>query len=901
MLLPRFPGSLRRCCLLLGLAGSLAAAVPALARHAPHDGAYSVAVAALPGGGEEVVVVSDYSSVLASRDGLLTFHLLTGGGLEGARPTCVTHNPSLPWQKGVADWKGIFFIGTETGVWAYQPSDADRGGPVVPFSDGLPSSGSGRLVKAMASPDGQGRGPQPTFLLAGDGRLYCLREGALLGWEEVLDTGAPVVSGAVLCAPGFAWKAAGPEGTVFAAANSRLFRSQVGGGPGTWAQVADFGGWSVLALALDLDYGRDPAAELYVGLGRRAAGPPGDEGEIRTSNDHGATFARRYRLGTSVASLVAAPRGPTQGPAVFAAGREYPGANGYVGTGILRSGDRGRTWSDGGTWQCFLLENEPGTYTGYAPLRFAQQLAVPPGYETSGRLLYARNEGLFASGDEGRLWWERPLRTSEEARDVCVAVDRLGDPRMFAATYGAGTAGVNLRTGEVVLAPKGMEFVYQLPIVASPDFGADGAVFAGGVDGINAWFDPVVSPPQNPYGRSGAVPLPLRHATTGKRVSVSVRTLALSPGFSAAPGSPDQVFYFGSYTGALFVSMDSGQTCQEAEATSGGTLPGAWDLAIAPGFRAAPPHSDVFLSGMDGTLWRMTSGIWNPVAPLGGAGESLLVDPGFEPMANRRLWVGLDSGQVLEVLDNPTPVLRPVGSGLPRAQITGLTTGTSGTTRWLYAVSWSRGVWRVALGGAEVWEPLPLAGFPSAFVHGGVALAPAWPLDGRVFVGTGRGAYVLDEQNPAAGWQPVLSSLVWDNQEASVLRFDPGDPLVPDPALPWPWPTVGASAVPGGTFGPHVAKALHDGAYVLARGHGRKVLLHTFSGPRMGELTLSAWRLGDGAFLGSVTEDLSLPLRGEHEVVLDLALPAPEALELRAEASLDAGEIVLYDALEFQR
>ncbi|TAH39472.1 MAG: hypothetical protein EYC70_01425 [Planctomycetota bacterium] len=879
--------------------GLLLPAPAEVAIHAPHDNAYAVAVGFLPDGREEVVVITDDKTVLSSRDGMLSFGLLAGDGLDTERPTSVTYNPSLTWSNGLGS--GIFFIGTERGIWMYEPSENAGTGPLQRFSYGIPNGADQRNVISIASADGEGPGQQPTFVMTMDGRVYRLAADGS-GWRLVLETGVRVQQGGLVLAPGFRYRASGKAATVFASVNNTLYRSETGGGLGSWEAVETFGGWLVTALALDSDYGRSSAAQVYVGLGRPASTPPGDKGEIHVSSNDGNSFTRRLALDSSVTSIAAAPDGPTRGATVYAVGREYPGANGYSYIGVLMSRDRGASWSDEGNEQSFVMEHEPGHASGYNRLRYVSQLVVMPRYGRTGRVLYARNEGLFVSEDEGHLWWEVALRGTREARNVVASVDAHGHLHVFAASYGQGLQNQNVDTGVEHVAPAGMGQVHTLPIAVSPDFAADGAVYTGATNGLGAWFDPVVDPPNNVFQTTGARSLPLIHEDTGDRLLRYIRSMALSPNFSAAPGSPDQVLYFGAWEGEVYVSENAGLTCREANRVAGGgTLPYASDLAIAPTFNPSLPHADVYLSAQDGKIYRMTNGRWFLIADLDVPCSGIEVDPMYHPLSNRRLWAATDSGAgVKEILDYTSAAVSSVGSGLPDARITSLAVGLVNEERWLYASTWADGVYRLRLAGEQLWKKLTTSGYPRAFAKG-ITLSPDWPEDTRVFVATGDGVFVLDERSPQPSWNPVFDSQIMDNREASVLQFSPAHARVPDPTLPWKWQVDGAGTVRGGAFGEDVSVARQDGDFLQFRGIGKGLGFHTYSGAGMGTVVISARSLADGTPLGAVTVDLSQRPADRHVVQLDFGLVHPVPFEARVNVVLDAGEEVVYDVLEFQR
>lgn len=864
--------------------------------HAPHDNAYSVAVGILPDGRQEVVVVTDDQTVLSSRDGLLTFGLVSGGGLDTVRPTCVTYNPSIPWANGLGF--GVFFIGTEKGIYKYEPS-ADQGlGPVYDLSTGLPASGNGRLVKAIVSPDGVGPGAQPTFAIMRDGKVYSLNyDGA--SWVQVFNSGVTVSYAALAFAHEFDRRAAFETAYVFLGINDKLYRSNDGGTPGTWQLVHQFPGWFVLSIGTDWDYGPNWDANLYVGLGKEAPfSNTGDKGEVHVSYDDGETFSRVLRVDTSVMTIVGTPAGPQQPPTVYLAGREYPNVNGYRNSGILMSRDGGSTFDDEGNDQSFELEHDPGHASGFGPLRYVAQLLPMPDYAQTGRILYARNEGLYISPNEGGQWWQVPMRGVQEVRNVVTARDAANHLHVFGASYGQGTLNHNLADGTEYTAPTGMGQVFTLPIAVSPNFATDGACYAGGTSGIGAWFDPTVDPPVNGMGVTGAKTMPLQHEDTGIRLLNYIRSMALSPNFNAAVGSPDQVMYFGGWEGDMYRSLDAGMTYRDANTVlGGGELPYIISLAFAPSFIASGAHNDVYACGQDGTIWRMTNNKWELVTDLNESCNALIVDPLYDPLDNRRIWVATNTGSgVKEILDNAVPQVSTTGAGLPFLRVTGLDVRYSGGETWVYASTWADGLYRVRLVGEQPWERLTNDGYPRTFTKG-LALAHAWPLDSRVFAATGDGIFVLDEQSPTPSWKPLLAATVWDNREASILTYSPNAVGV-DPNQPTEWVSRGSAAIAGGVFGEDTSQSEHDGDYLLFHGWAKRVAFHTWAGPSYGSITLSARRIADGSALGSVSFDLKNEPPGRFVAELDLGLAIAEPIVLRIDIAIDGNETVLHDGVQ---
>ncbi|KAA3607912.1 MAG: hypothetical protein DWQ01_12570 [Planctomycetota bacterium] len=886
-------------------------------RHAPHDCAYSLAVATLSGGGEELVVVTDEKTVLSSTDGLLTYRQVIGAGLEDHRPTCVSFNPTLPWFQGTG--QGLFVIGTEAEgqVYFYQPGGAHSGtAAVTQLSAGM-TGGTvyDKRVYNIVSADGYSQGFQPTFLLTKSGKVRRLKSDGS-GWETVFDSGALVATGALAMAPRFRLGDSGPRGTIFVAVNEKLYVSRDSGDSGTWLTLQDMGASNMLitALAFDLDFGLPGGDRIYMGTSRRVVGIPPDEGHIFVSSDNGLSFQAKHQIQSTIGSIVCAPAGPTAPAAVFVTGREHPGANRYF-SGVLRSFDQGDTWLDPSTYQCFLMEHDPGHASGHKSLRFYQELLVLPDYENRGEILYGRNEGLFLSEDEGELWREMPMRSPEEARNMEFGVDAQGNAKLFLATYGQGLTMKNIQTGEEALAEPGNGIIFNVTLDVSPNFATDGAAYVSGSAGVVGWFDPAVDPPVNSFGITGPRKLPLRHHLTNKPMDLYVRSVAVPPAFHADPNIGDNLIYFGAWGDELFKSEDGGWTYQEANTTaSGQPLPYLNTLEFAPDFDSSQPHSDLYGMGNLGELMRMTADVWHEVANFNKVCNKLLLDPNYDSNNNRHLWVAADEGAVgvFDVVDDLSgPIITPVGTGLPPTRVWDMKVVDDGPNRWMYIATWSDGIWKIELTGSQVWQQLPMADYPGTWTRS-VALSPNWATDKKVYAGTGIGTLeFIDDGSPGRSWNRVFSGFVYDSREASMVYFSGPGNGAPNPDLPWPWTQIPAASVPGGGFGEDARVTLRDGSYALIRGWARQVILHTIAGTAnsggqnypSGEVLISVYSLDSGQLLASQSEDLgqALGAADHYEVLVDLGLPAEEKVEVRVEANLDPGEIFVMDAIEFVR
>lgn len=883
-------------------------------RHSPHDPAASLAAGRLPDGTEEIVVVTDDRSLLRSRDDLLSFQLITGDALIGTQPLAVSFNPTIPCSSP-PQRSGCFVIGTDRGVCIYEPGPSPEGGRVYALNDGLLSGGDHRRIGVVASPDAETPGLQPSFLLSEEGVIYRLRPD-LTGWDAVLETGIKSRFGHLALEPNFDVSQMGQPITVFASLEQVLLRSDHAGAHGSWEYVFDLGvasgpDWRITALALDHDFGSTNLARVYLGGTRLPSSGVPEHGRILVSDNRGQSFTSKHSIPTGVSSLAAAP--PSQGSraTIFAAGRLFPGVGGYTETGILCSRDRGESWTDQESWQCFTLEHDPGHTSGSPELVHRQQLLVMPHYAATERLLYGRHEGLYLSNDGGRLFHAVRLRNPAEARAVALGQDAQGGLHVFAATYGGGLAIKDLQTSDELLVQRGMIASFQQTVEVSPNFAQDGAVLTGGTPGIIAWFDPSVDPPANIYGALGAFWLPLTHRSSGNLFAGYVRELALSPRFDARAGIGDKILYFASFENEVFVSLDLGRTYAEVNTTaSGQPLPAFSDLAFAPTFTSGSTHNDVYASSEDGSLWRLTDSIWHKIADFEAPIQAIAPDPRYDGLVNRSILAAASNGYgVLEVKDRLQggPVIWQWSDGLPEDRLTALVATDDGTDVWLYAATHASGIFRARFTGECRWRQLAPDGYPLAWTKS-LAIAPSWPQDRQVFTGTGAGVWSMRDELNAVPWGKEFHGMVLDSMDTSLTTFAGHNFATPDPTLPWPWPAVPWFRLAGHqVFGEDVRVADSDGARAVTSGWARKVILHTYAGanavPALGTVVLEVHRLSSGGqLLGRVAVDLATQTAVAQPWTVELSLPFPsaQAVAVTVLAQLDPGEVLPLDAVELK-
>lgn len=867
----------------------------AAARHIPHDASHGIAVAPLPGGGLEMVVVtSDYTKVLRSRDDGLTWEVLSGAGLETVLPSDIVYHAGLAPPR--------FLIGTCCGVWSYDPASG-----LVERADAGLAAGD-RDVVDMAAPDPGSDGP--ALLVASSGAVYAWDEAARR-WVRLLATGLGQHASAVAVVPHFDSQAPpGPLRALAAAVNGVLYLSDDGGA--SWQVQPQFSqpaasarDWWILALAFAEDF--ETSGVMVVGRARQhPAGGLRQQGELWRSGDFGASFQRAHFVATGVESLCATPPD--------AAGRRWLLAAGpYEGgrpVGWLRSGDGGVSWDDYGNGQDLILEEGSGLIgTGVRGwLRFKQGFAVSPYFASDGMLLHARSEGVFQSRDTGWSWRQKQLRSERELRDVAVGLDPGGGITSFGAAYGSGTVAQDLAGAGTVVLAAGDPMAWQKEVEVSPRYDRDGTVAVSGDAGLFFWFDPRV-PPANPYGTSGWVDPPLRDIASGQELEGYVRTVAISPHFDARGVSGrDRTVYFGAWGMPPMRTEDCGLTAEQIPNVQGGGTVAFFELmAIAPTYDAGTPAGRRDVYGVPegtGELYRLEDSVWVPVHEFAGTQVTgLVVDPDFARPANPRLFLSLHSAPYAVALwDHPgAPIVQSLrfGLGADTALVDLAVPPDFALRPVLYAMTWGEGVLRADLSAAApAWDPLG-TGYPPWFAHR-LVLSPGFAQDRALLVASSRG-FVRGRDAPGAPWTPLGAVSRRDNDDPSFAFFAPGDPANPQPLRPWPWARVPDQALPGGllVFGPEARYTSFDGSFVLGAGYARELRLHTVSGPGTGVVALSASDYWTGAALASVQVDLGALTTTLEEAEIALPLPAFGAVQLRVEALLQPGERLLFDGVSF--
>lgn len=870
--------------------------------HLPHDTVYSVACGYAPDGKPGLIVVAaDQAKVLYSDDDGLSWRTVAGDGLE----TRLAREVAFFQAEGEDPH---FIVGTNYGLWAYQPNSQGMPESAVEISAGLPNDDRDVVDLDAPRPGSDG----PLLLLTRKGNLY-VRDSISEPWSLAHATGLIATPGlaAVAVTPHFDAQAApGAAQTMWAGVQGVLFSSSNGGSSwqvhGQFTTAAqDLQDWQITAIAPADDV--RTSARLVVGRTRFNASLE-DEGELWLSANHGTTWTRQLTLDAGVASLAATPPGPTGDAYFYAAGLSYPNWAHYHGVGVLRSADQGQTWDDFGNDQDFGLERGPGNNTGEPfETRIEQNFAVSTNFQSDGMLFYGRTEGLYQSKDSGLHWTEKRLRSEQHMRSIASAVDAFGETLVFGGTYGSGSIAHRTDDADAMVLDRGAPFTFLKDLATSPNFEQDGVVAVAGFEGIALWADPRL-PVASPRGGNGWLTPDLYDPAQGASFSAYCRAIALSPNYhgDAAPGS-DQTIYWTAWGGyPPMRSRDNGATVERLDQiVGGGTAPFMSELTIAPTYDDQSPTTRTDVFGVaEKRLFRLLDTRWELVYQFDAKIRSIALHPDFGSAENRVVYAVLDQDPWMahiEVRAGGADVTY-VPADFGGIRVTAITLPPDFAQRPnIYMATWGNGVLKI-----DPTSPSPqLKPVGRAFPQWGsnaIACSPDFTTDRGLYAGTLYG-FVKGADHPEIDWMPLSNSGNRDDQDHGLTTFAPQDPGNPQATRPWRW-------------GQRISQDLHpdlvstyrrvigtefDGSYFQTNGYAKRIEVQTFAGPTFGEVTVTVRDYFSGVLLASETVDLGSAKASPSPYVLGVDLAKTLAVEISVEAHLDGGESVLYDGVTLRR
>ena len=866
--------------------------------HAPHDSTYAIASAQLANGTVVTAIVHADQQVLVTRDDGYSWQAIRGDGIQMAQATSISYHPGLPAAGG----RGAFIIGTHAGAWMLEPHGHDA----VNINGGLIAQD-----KSFLSVDSPSSGTDgPTVGVTEGGSVYLLDPAALNWFRVYNNTGSLNAATKVAIAPHATTTSSSfGDQDVILVANGQLHISHDLGA--SWVISSQFStpaqglyDWNITAVEFSNDYLNDQA--VMIGRGRLRASGLSDEGEIWASSDGAATFSLSTTLGTSVNSLLSTPADPNGNHYWFAAGLQYSNYGAYFGTGILRSDDAGLNWNDNGSFQDFLLEDNPGRKSGAIDMNYFAQLQVAADFTQSGKVLYGRQEGLFASQDSGVHWVQKSTRFANRFRDVETSVDSNGHDIVFGAGYGTGTVMHNAATNETSIVPMRVQMVYQRRISASPNYNIDGRLLVAGNVYLNEWQSPDVTPSNPGLETLWYAPQVRNMATNGANDAGYPRGVEYSPHFDPTSTAPnaDQTFFWFSAEGQMRRSSDNGATSERLfNTTLGTTTQPIQCITVAPTYDATGTRTDVYGGTLNGKLYRLIDDQWLSLFNFGKQITKLLVAPDYSRPNNPTLFALMKSPPyVYKIIDGTASLdIKQLRHNLGLVVPTGIDLHPDfSNTPIIYITTKANGSFSLDLNASlPLWSRFG-SNISTASVDD-IALSKNFATDGVAYLATSTDIMKLNSNND---WQNLNGVFRLDDTDDSLTTYAPNNPNVIHPSHAWPWRSISRWLLPfdlQGT-GDEVLLADYDGDYFTCPVRGNKASLMTARGPRQGKVLLELIEPGTGNVVASQTYDLNETFANISESIVGLDIPDPKKVyTFKVTALLGIGEKVAIDGVEVER
>ena len=866
--------------------------------HVPHDSSYAIASAQLADGTVVTAIVHAPQLILVTRDDGYSWQAIRGDGITLANATSISYHPGLTAAGG----RGAFIIGTDAGAWMLEPHTHDA----VNINSGLIPHD--RSFLSVDSPSSGTDGP--TVGVTEGGIVYLL-DSVSLNWLPVYrSTGSPGFATKVAIAPhATTISAALGDQDIILVANGQLHISHDLGA--NWAISAQFStpalgpyDWHIAAIEFSNDYLNDQT--VMIGRGRLQASGTADEGEIWMSADSAATFSLSTTLDTTVNSLLSTPADPSGNSYWLAAGRQYPNSQSYFSTGILRSDDSGLSWSDNGSFQDFLLEDDPGKKTGVLSMLYFAQLQVAADFAVSGKIFYGRQEGFFTSQDSGVHWVQKSTHFANRFRDVATSIDSNGHDIVFGAGYGTGAVMHNAATNETAIVPMRIPMIYQRRISVSPNYAIDGRLLVAGNVHLYEWQSPDVAPSNPDFEALWYKPLVRNLAANGNDAGYP-RGVEYSPYFdpTGTVANADQSFFWFSAQGQMRRSSDNGATSERLfNTTTGAITKPIQCMTVAPTYDATGTRADVYSGTPDGTLYRLMDNQWLELHDFNNEILKLLVAPNYSRPNNPTLFALMEKSPfVYKITDTLTGPLNiePLRSNLSAVVPSGIALHPDfANTPIIYIATKTSGAFLLDLSDPlPSWSPFG-DNIPAALVDD-IALSKNFAADGVAYLATSTDIMKLDFNDE---WQDLNGVFRLDDTDDSLTTYAPNSPNVIHPSHAWPWHSIRRSSLPldlQGT-GDEVLFADYDGDYFTCPVRGTKASLMTFQGPRQGEVLFELIEPNTGNVVASQTYDLNQTLANASELIVGVDIPDPAKIyTFKMTAILDVGERIVIDGVEVER
>jgi len=894
--------------------------------HTPHPVVSGIAFGERTSGDDEMVLISrDDARVMSSLDDGYTFTPVAGDGLGKVDAHRVVYY-EVP-----ATGEPVFIIGTEDGMWKYQPDT----GAVTEISTGLDPVD--RYITDMSAPDPGEDGP--VVAINSEGNIYRLDE-ATDTWVEMFDTVKLDTNAVIRVVPNFDRNAVdGPKKTIVAGSRGLLLVSEDGGV--TWDNPAPFDvvalsvyELQITSLAFDEDY--ENSGVMLVGRGRRDDfNAYNSEGDLWRTADYCQTFSQISLDGSTTItsglySIECAGVGADSLTHWYATLYRYPMREDYESAmqtyGVLHSTDGGLTWGDQGSFQEFLQDRQVNEDVAVSlPYRRMMQIGVSPDFATDGTLWVARSEGLYVSFDQGVTWGKRRVRPATQVRGISSGYNHRGEVITHGATYGSGIYVFNHTTGDTeTLIGLGVSFYASMG--TSPRSSEDGLVLAGGSRDLMIYMD---DPAPNNLQKFFSVN-DIRKKIDGD--TNYVRTLAISPNFGGPgvnnPG--DQAFAWSSRfdnsslgeTRMTVDGLDSVFFLNDVYQQPGQRAPYMHSMGIAPSFDAVnlPRETDIYgmSSATNSVFHLLNNGTavapvfeWDELSFVPASGPvAIELDPRFDrlPGGHSIIWVLCENDlyAIEDTAGDWSTMTVTQYPGIEDYLAYDLALAPDMDLRpAIYAMTWGGGVFKLDLSAqAPSWSAVGSA-FPPVWGEE-VALSPDFENDRLVFAGTQDGLWYCEDR-AGAQWQHANNDVLYDSSNPSFDYYSPDDPTNPDSERPWGWETFSRKDIPKDyfdfleVFGSNMIYSTRVNDYVeFTTPAATKISYLSFKGPTMGTVRVTAWDTDSGnAAAPFHDQTIDLFKTGDVEnFELEVPVTSASIYTVRVQvSSLDAGEAVYIDGV----
>lgn len=397
--------------------------------------------------------------------------------------------------------------------------------------------------------------------------------------------------------------------------------------------------------------------------------------------------------------------------------------------GVLRSDDGGDHWFDSGLE---IVKTDQTT-------NHFLQVRPAPQYPDDPSIFVGTFEGFYWTEDDGASWRQANLNPTRISRLLAISPSFAEDGTVVSAGYGMHLLFSADRGSSWDLRFTDFHAISAYSLAISPNYVNDSLVVSGTGAGIRLTTD---------QGHTYA-DVHLAAYDSSSIEYNSIRTVAFSPDFAN-----DQTI-MAVANGGFYRSTDGGTVWEASQPPTRRT----WKLAISPEY----PADSLLLAGgpdEDGGLWRSLNGgrTWQEVGEITSAIYGIKISPAFATDNRAFLVTGLDGVLVTtDRGDTWSPANTGLGFAYPSHLALSADFGQNGTA---VLTTEGHGVFESTDFG-QTWHRLsPI----SAPVTSGqcLAIAPSYPADPTLFVGTWAGLYISVDRGRT--WQKKTQFEIYDDR-----------------------------------------------------------------------------------------------------------------------------------------